>query len=325
MICNIRYCPNVFFPVSYLFFKSPSKPLVSLLGFLRISGQQFHFYPCCSSNSVQMEALYSKLYDKYTKLKVKKASEIEQLSLDQEEKFKTYVSAADELIGYLTNEKDTLHAQLGELRQEIASIRSAKDEEQQKYEKMLLEENEKNKQLSEEIERLQRKELDSSDIQSPRSPLSNSNSTKRKRITIHENENEVEVVDKDNLISGVFYNDATQAKCCRPRLGGTGDAASDSSSNCCMFQELVECLVDLKFSVGTSSDGTIQITAVHESSGYMFSLGWVPGEEEMMMIYRVSTLGTFERVAPEWMRDVILFSNSMLRTFFTRLSVYLQS
>ncbi|KAF5803250.1 hypothetical protein HanRHA438_Chr06g0278371 [Helianthus annuus] len=208
-----------------------------------------------------MEALYSKLYDKYTKLKVKKASEIEQLSLDQEEKFKTYVSAADELIGYLTNEKDMLHAQLGELRQEIASIRSAKDEEQQQYEKMLLEANEKNKQLSEEIERLQRKELDSSDIRSPRSPLSNSNSTKRKRITIHENENEV--VDKDNLISGVFYNDATQAKCCRPRLGGTGDAAS---SNCCMFQELVECLVDLKFSVGTSSDDTIQITAVHESS-----------------------------------------------------------
>ncbi|KAM0000099.1 hypothetical protein Hdeb2414_s0023g00625751 [Helianthus debilis subsp. tardiflorus] len=274
-----------------------------------------------------MEAIYSKLYDKYTKLKVKKASEAEQLSLDQEEKFKTYVSAADELIGYLTNEKDTLHAQLGELRQEIASIRSAKDEEQQKYEKMLLEENEKNKQLSEEIERLQRKELDSSDIQSPRSPLSNSNSTKRKRSTIHENE--VEVVDKDNLISGVFHNDATQAKCCRPRLGGTGDAASDSSSNCCMFQELVECLVDLKFSVGTSSDDTTQITAVHESSGYTFSLGWVkdngPGEEEMMMIYRVSTLGTFERVAPEWMRDVILFSKSMLRTFFTRLSDYFQS
>ncbi|KAJ0703556.1 hypothetical protein HanPI659440_Chr14g0552411 [Helianthus annuus] len=274
-----------------------------------------------------MEARYSKLYDKYTKLKVKKASETEQLSLDQEEKFKTYVSAADELIGYLTNEKDTLHAQLGELRQEIASIRSAKDEEQQKYEKMLLEENEKNKQLSEEIERLQRKELDSSDIQSPRSPLSNSNSTKRKRVTIHENE--VEFVDKDNLISGVFHNDATQAKCCRSRLGGTGDAASDSSRNCCMFQELVECLVDLKFSVGTSSDDTIQITAVHESSGYTFSLGWVknnrPGEEEMMMIYRVSTLGTFERVAPEWMRDVILFSKSMLRTFFTKLSVYFQS
>ncbi|KAJ0561232.1 hypothetical protein HanHA300_Chr06g0220581 [Helianthus annuus] len=45
-----------------------------------------------------MEALYSKLYDKYTKLKVKKASEIEQLSLDQEEKFKTYVSVCFQFI-----------------------------------------------------------------------------------------------------------------------------------------------------------------------------------------------------------------------------------
>ncbi|KAI7738351.1 hypothetical protein M8C21_008414 [Ambrosia artemisiifolia] len=281
-----------------------------------------------------METLYSKLYDKYTKLKVKKASEIEQLSLDQEQKFKTYVSAADELIGYLTSEKDMLHAQLGDLRQEIASIRSAKDEEQQKYEMMLLEEKEKNKQLSKEIEKLQRKDFASRDIQSPRSPLSTSNSTKRKRLVMHENENENEneVVDKDNnnnFISGVFHDDATQPKCCRPRLGGTGNAASDSSSNCCVFQELVECLVELKFSIETSSDDNIQITAVHESSGYTFSLEWVknnrPGEDEMTMMYRVSSLGTFERVAPEWMRDVMLFSKSMLSVFFKRLSVYFKS
>ncbi|XP_076882040.1 uncharacterized protein LOC143530374 [Bidens hawaiensis] len=296
----------------------------------------------------QIEALYSKLYDKYTKLKSKKASEIDKLSLDQEQKFKSYVSAADELISYLTSEKDMLSAQIDDLRQEVVSIRSAKDEEQQKYEKMLLEENQKNKQLSEEIERLRRKEVDSGDKQSPRSPLSTSNSAKRKRIVIHENEhensplstsnsakrkrltihaneNENEVVDTDNIFSGVFNNGATQAKCCRPRLGGTVNAASDS----CMFQELVERLVDLKFSIGTPSDDSIQINAVHESSGYSFSLGWVkhsgPGEEEVLMMYRVSSLGTFERVAPEWMRDVMLFSESMLSIFFKRLSVYLKS
>ncbi|KAI3795854.1 hypothetical protein L1987_38514 [Smallanthus sonchifolius] len=274
----------------------------------------------------QMEALYSKLYDKYTKLKAKKASEIEQLSLDQEEKFKTYVSAADELIGYLTSEKDKLYAQICDLRQEVASIRSAKDEEQLKYEKMLIEENQKNKQLSEEIEKLQRKEFDSSNKQSSRSPLLSSNSTKRKRLMMHESE----VAGEDNIFSGVFYNDATQPKCCRPRLGSTVNAASDSSSNCCMFQELVECLVDLKFSVGTPSDDNTQITAVHESSGYSFNLGWVkknggPGEEETMMMYRVSSLGTFERVAPEWMRDVMLFSKSMLGIFFKRLSAYFRS
>ncbi|KAK9062883.1 hypothetical protein SSX86_020073 [Deinandra increscens subsp. villosa] len=287
-----------------------------------------------------MEALYSKLYDKYTKLKAKKASEIEQLSLDQEEKFKTYVSAADELIGYLTSEKDRLYAHINELRQEVASIRSAKDEEQQKYEMMLIEENQKNKQLSEELERLHRKEPGSSDKQFSGSPLSSNNSTKRKRLMIHEKE----VVDEDNIFSTAFYNDATQVtlvclflsiylvepKCCRPRLGGTVNDASDSSSSGCMFQELIECLVDLKFTIGTPSDDNIQITAVHESSGYSFSLGWVkkngrPGEEETMMMYRVSSLGTFERVAPEWMRDVMLFSKSMSSIFFKRLSAYFQS
>ncbi|XP_076923941.1 uncharacterized protein LOC143586234 [Bidens hawaiensis] len=177
----------------------------------------------------QIEALY----DKYTNLKSKNASEIDKLSLDQEQKFKSYVSAADELISYLTSEKDMLSAQIDDLRQEVVSIRSAKDEEQQKYENMLLEETQKNKQLSEEIERLHRKEVDSGDTQSPRSPLSTSNSAKRKRIVIHENEhenaplstsnsakrkrialhankNENEVVDIDNIFSGVFNNGATQ-------------------------------------------------------------------------------------------------------------------
>ncbi|KAL8205482.1 hypothetical protein R6Q57_009033 [Mikania cordata] len=272
-----------------------------------------------------MEALYSKLYDKYTKLKAKKASEIEQISLDQEEKFKTYVSAADELIGYLTSEKDRLYAQINELRQEIVSIRSAKDEEQQQYEIMLIEEKQKNKQLSEEMERLQRREPDSIPKQLSGSPFTANNSTKRKRLVMDEKE----VVDEDIIFSGVFNNEATQPKCCRPRLGGTVNAASDSSNNCCMFQELVECLFDLKFSIEIPSDDNIQLAAFHESSGYSFSLGWVkkgrPGEEETMMMYRVSSLGTFERVAPEWMRDVMLFSKSMSSVFFKRLSVYFKS
>ncbi|KVH87653.1 hypothetical protein Ccrd_025062 [Cynara cardunculus var. scolymus] len=261
-----------------------------------------------------MEALYSKLYDKYTKLKAKKASEIEQLNLDQEEKFKTYVSAADELIGYLTSEKD----------------RSAKDEEQEKYEKMLIEENQKNKQLSEEIERLHRKEFHSSTSndmlainQVSGSSISSgrlNNSTKRKRSTDFMHEKEVEValehaLDKENMTPDAIYS-ANQPKCCRRRLGSSD--ASDTTI--CMFQELVESLVDLKFSTVHQTDD-ILLTAVHESSGYTFSLGWVKntaGEEELM--YRVSSLGTFERVAPEWMRDVMLFSKSMCRMFFKRLS-----
>ncbi|KAI9125051.1 hypothetical protein K1719_003667 [Acacia pycnantha] len=50
-----------------------------------------------------MEALYSKLCDKYTKLKAKKLSEFDQINKSQEVKFMNFMSAADELTipGYL--------------------------------------------------------------------------------------------------------------------------------------------------------------------------------------------------------------------------------
>ncbi|GKC32942.1 hypothetical protein Tco_1040236 [Tanacetum coccineum] len=287
-----------------------------------------------------METLYSKLYNKYTILKSKKDSEFEQLNLDQEEKFKSYVSEADALINYLISEKDKLH-------EEIAIFficRDAKDKEQEKYEKILTEENQKNKELLEEIERLHKKGSHSSssgDLLAIEhvsgSPLSSgrtktSTNRKRRRNGVKEVEvspsvggqhdhtlsgQSVNTLDEENIFSGPFSN-ANQPTCCRQRLDPSVNA---SDSRICMFQELVECLLDLKFSVPTQTDDNIIISAVHESSGYSFSLGWVKntaGEEELM--YRVSSLGTFERVAPEWMRDVMLFSKSMCRVFFNRVS-----
>ncbi|KAK3032386.1 hypothetical protein RJ639_037104, partial [Escallonia herrerae] len=101
-----------------------------------------------------MEALYAKLYDKYTTLKTKKESEWEQLNLDQEEKFMSYVSAADRLIEHLRNEYSRMHAQINDLKSEVASVRSSKIEELEEYQKILIEESQKNKNLEEEIERL---------------------------------------------------------------------------------------------------------------------------------------------------------------------------
>ena len=57
-------------------------------------------------------------------------------------------------------------------------------------------------------------------------------------------------------------------------------------------------------------------------TGYSFSLKWVnkAGRDEAELLYRVSSLGTFERVAPEWMREVVMFSMRMCPIFFERLS-----
>nr|XP_043624390.1 uncharacterized protein LOC122595969 [Erigeron canadensis] len=293
-----------------------------------------------------MEGLYGKLYDKYTKLKAQKDNEKDQINYDQEEKYVDYVSVVDDLIAHLTSEKDRLSAEISELRQQVISIRSAKDEEQEKYERMLTEETQKNKELSEEIQRLQNRESISTTyddtIGSPLSSGRTNSSTKRKRrrTSIHDPEVEVALdvggqhdqnnhtsqrksenaLEKENMFV-VAFNNATQPKCCRQRLG---NSASASDPTICMFQELVECLLNLKFSIGTQSGDNTQITAVHESSGYSFNLGWVKnelGDEELM--YRASSLGTFERVAPEWMRDVIVFSKSMCHVFFKRVSAIL--
>lgn len=57
------------------------------------------------------------------------------------------------------------------------------------------------------------------------------------------------------------------------------------------------------------------------TTGYSFSLTWVRNKagKESELLYRVVSLGTFERVAPEWMRDVLMFSMSMCPIFFERI------
>lgn len=63
-------------------------------------------------------------------------------------------------------------------------------------------------------------------------------------------------------------------------------------------------------------------------AGYSFSLGWAKNifasaegvkEEDELLMYKVSSLGTLERVAPEWMREVMLFSKTMAPIFFSKL------
>ncbi|RRT55462.1 hypothetical protein B296_00010600, partial [Ensete ventricosum] len=54
---------------------------------------------------------------------------------------------------------------------------------------------------------------------------------------------------------------------------------------------------------------------------FNFSLTWIQhegGEGELM--YRVSSLGTLERVAVEWMKEDMMFTTAMCRVFFERVS-----
>ncbi|KAG4183470.1 hypothetical protein ERO13_A09G111500v2 [Gossypium hirsutum] len=298
-----------------------------------------------------MESLYAKLYDKYDKLKKRKLSEMDDIHRDQEEKFLNYVRAAEELIQHLKSENDKLNAEVNELRSEVASIMSSKDKQCVEYQKLLIEESQKYKALSDEVTRLQNLREEARvkggrrDIIPTVSPGSaqvapqsvSGNSTrimtrKRRRNSAAETEDSIvspgsanrkvatlstftEELPEKALSSEVLAH-AQLPECCKGRISAN---ATDCST--CLFQALIECLVGMKISIVNQTEG-LCILALHQSSGYSFSLTWInkTSGEEAELVYRVLSLGTFERVAPEWMRDVIMFSTNMCPIFFERLA-----
>ncbi|XP_027178040.1 uncharacterized protein LOC113777203 isoform X1 [Coffea eugenioides] len=307
-----------------------------------------------------METLYTKLYNKYIKLKKEKDTAMENLNRDQEKKFMNYVIASDEMIEFLRSENERLGNQVSELRSEMALLRSTKDEECIQYNKLLMEENLNNKKLQEEIERLRNLQREgrccqarddkvgdepvdmpvSSQVESYSSDgMSVRKTRKRSRQSLHgrgdtitpsatkEHEHEqLNVLSnrscKETEASDTpsDHYDVLQPAICKRKMNNPGSDVAAS----CMFQELVEWVVGLKLSIIPQSKDFC-ISALHPSSGYSFTLTWVNNSKgEPELLYHVLALGTFERVAPEWMRDVLMFSMSMCPTFFHRVSRVIQ-
>ncbi|XP_012485348.1 uncharacterized protein LOC105799366 isoform X2 [Gossypium raimondii] len=260
-----------------------------------------------------MESLYAKLYDKYDKLKKRKLSEMDDIHRDQEEKFLNYVRAAEELIQHLKSENDKLNAEVNELRSEVASIMSSKDKQCVEYQKLLIEESQKYKALSDEVTRLQNRHEEGRvkggrrDIIPTVSPGSaqvapqsvSGNSTrmmtrKRRRNSAAETE--------DSIVS-------------------PGSANRKVATLSAFTEELPEKALSSEV-LAHAQLVWPQLSISLLKRCYSFSLTWInkTSGEEAELVYRVLSLGTFERVAPEWMRDVIMFSTNMCPIFFERLA-----
>ncbi|KAM7266923.1 hypothetical protein ACFE04_009089 [Oxalis oulophora] len=306
----------------------------------------------------QMEGLYFKLYEKYSNLRKTKLSEMEAFNNDQDDKFINYVNTAEELLNHLKNENASLTNEVSDLKNEVASIRSTSDQQCEVYQKLYMEEKEKNNSLSEEVDRLQNlyqqepssytsihgKSKDSL-LRTPQ--VSNVGTAKGKngsggRITRSRNkqarleaESGMSVpVDKsrDILVEKSVNQTietatkkmsqlAIQPECCQSTIDKSGGGGVNVASANCPFHDLIEYLMGMKLSAVNKTEGTC-ISVVHQSSGYSFSLTWVNKEhgEEPELLYRVSSLGTFERVAPKWMREDLMFSPRMCPTFFKRIA-----
>uniref|UniRef100_A0A7C9ANQ4 DUF7806 domain-containing protein n=1 Tax=Opuntia streptacantha TaxID=393608 RepID=A0A7C9ANQ4_OPUST len=315
-----------------------------------------------------MEALYIKLYEKYSKLKASKDAELDKINQDQEVKFVEFVSAAETLIEHLTTENKRLRQNIDELRDEVRSQRAAKDQQFDEFQERLVEEKQKNQKLSAEVEQLRNMQhegiihsdrIGQQEVQhvnnvecSPRVSGDQLNESPRRMTRKRANETSLHV-SGDQLSESSMRMTRKQARL----FAATGSAVNGSAASAhvqlstgrglleghpkrivsnpaccranidsgapptCLFQNLVECLIGLRVSIVDQPEGRC-IHAMHQSSGYSFSLTWMnkaaPYEGELL--YTVSSLGTFAQVAPEWMREVIIFSMSMCPIFFERVS-----
>ncbi|CAH9142922.1 unnamed protein product [Cuscuta epithymum] len=271
---------------------------------------------------------------------------MEKMIREQEEKFKKHVAAARDKEKNLKSQIEKLSRQVHELRSELSSVRSTNNEQLIHYQNQLMEANLKNKDLSEEIARLrtvERLRQDNNPSRDDENGQANnhvdvsSRAMKRKRqspslsIEYPVNDDTSIVARKGTLdvhmkesAKELLCKKMIEAPCCRRTKNDSvalANEAADAERVTCMFQELVECIVQMKLSPHKENEENF-ISFLHEHSGYSFTLRLIEDPDgEAEWLYQLLSLGTLDRVAKTWMReDVIKFSTSMCPVIFQGLS-----
>uniref|UniRef100_A0A0R0IDV2 Uncharacterized protein n=1 Tax=Glycine max TaxID=3847 RepID=A0A0R0IDV2_SOYBN len=236
-----------------------------------------------------MEILYSKLYDKYTKLKSKKLSDLDHINKEQEGKFVNYLTAAEELIEHLKSEKEGLVEQVNELRTEFSSLRAAKEKEVADYQKLLMEEKEKNEALSEEVEKLLKLHQErTSHVLYNNSKIktvddqfkANSNSSSirmtrkhTKQIALEKEARSISLENEGNSVERESTPNACKEtvsdnllECCTKANDRSGIDLHESGHGNWLIQTLFEYALSMKLSLDYQA-GRICLSALHGSSG----------------------------------------------------------
>ncbi|KAJ0978016.1 hypothetical protein J5N97_013490 [Dioscorea zingiberensis] len=312
---------------------------------LIITGANTLATPCplpihAEGSSFEMEQLNAKLYAKYQNLKKRKGFEDNEWFHKLESDLRKSKLATEDMIGDLKNENDRLRAQM-------SSMQDQYDE----CQKLLFEERQKMREMSNEIGRLQdllSQRIHYNDAALPLSPhtspassrhisdCSPSNTAIRAspfgypaarsgdadKSSVNSRTNQIDVHCKEATTALCNNNkkELTVPDCCRGNLMGSSDATGKVYHSC-VFQTFLEHIVGMEFSVRCQEQG-VWLSVIHPMSGYKFSLSWIGCEDrrEGELMYHVSSLGTLERVALDWMKEDIIFSMRMCPVFFKKIS-----
>lgn len=261
-----------------------------------------------------MEALNDKLLELRANLKKRTTSQLDCLSYDDyDTKLRNYHQAMEKLIDSLKKDNDHLHNKL------LSNV-----DQYAKCENLLVEEKEKTRKLSVEVELLKGNQKDQNVYENIHNgnPLSNSSSDE------HTSANNPHISVQKTPVNTSFGHDEAlnfesftipndfqlQVPDCCKRQKTTSNDEEDHPPNC-TFHTLLESLAGMKFSVDSHEDVPV-ISVIHESLGYSFKLARLESGE---WFYHVISLGVLDQNAHEWMREDIVFSSAMCPLFFQRI------
>ncbi|RLM55929.1 hypothetical protein C2845_PM10G19630 [Panicum miliaceum] len=254
-----------------------------------------------------------KFYEKYTSLKKRKLLD-EGLEQKREEELKELYDAMKDWVRGLEKDKEELSEKLADKEDELEKARQdfladiwARDSEILRLKQLLDEKTEKNNSTAtRSVDQTPELVHENPTRMSPRRKTPQSN-MKAKRVQLSE--------------STVIPHISQEASCLWKPTNSFVFVDSGNETNECpsadMFHLLLQSLVRMKVTV---DDGTerFSVSVSHEATGYNFTLTWLekPGEWS----YKLSSLGTLERIAVNWMKQDIRFSMNMCRLFFERIS-----
>ncbi|WOL05229.1 hypothetical protein Cni_G13956 [Canna indica] len=264
-----------------------------------------------------MELFNTKLYEKYKKLKKSKFVEEEEWNNKRDSELRDYQSAMEDLIEELKNSNEGLQAQLYSFQEKYAEC-----------EKLMLKEAKKSQELSDEIGTLQDLLFKKNNTNYGSLATSTSTTPQVRSVEISKSPSRQETPEPceedgtQNRGAAILTCDSykfgtDKPDCCKINLVSSGNTSEGCRS--CIFQTLMRFLVGMDFSVDSQAEN-LCLLVVHKMSGYSFSLTWMQHEGEGEWMYRVSSLGTLERVALDWMKEEMIFSATMCRIFFERVS-----
>lgn len=258
-----------------------------------------------------MERLDSMFHQKYIRLKKQKLLD-EGLEPKREAEYKELCDAMKDWICELKEDNDELNKKLVDKEDELEKARHEFLEDIRTRDSEIL----KLKQLLDEKTRKNNSTATVSSGRTTEAILDKSTpvSPKRTRPPSHGKVKRVQLV--ENAPHSSPTEECQELECSRRHNCISGNVTNEIPS-ARMFHLLLQSLVRMKISV---NDGTemFSVSVCHEASGYSFTLTWL--EEHGEWLYKLSSLGTLDMIAADWMRHDIRFSMKMCHMFFERIS-----